>query len=169
MNVKEPKRLRDLVRLLDAMRALYAELVGLAKVRLDAMRCADLALMAQLDEREAAATRRLQEREGLRKQLMDAIGEELGVRSGRTMTVSDLASRFAAQPGSVLHLAADSLRSVVAELAQLNRVVGLAAREVVHHMSWVFAAVRPKAPVAGGYAAGGSPVGETGRIFEFVG
>jgi len=169
MNATEPRRLCDLVKLLDAMRVLHGELVALANVRLDAMRRADGLLMAQLDEREAAAVRRLQERDGLRKQLMDAIGDELGLRAGRTMTVSELAGRLPAEARAALHAAADALRGVVADLAQLNRVVGLAAREVVHHMSWVFAAVRPKAGAVQGYASDASPVGDTGRIFEVVG
>lgn len=170
MTAHEPKRWRDLIRLLDAMRDLYADLHSLRQARLSAMRRADVAELARLDEQEAAAANRLQERDGLRKQLMDAIGTELGVASGRTMTVSQLTDRLSADAGHAVRRAADGLRETVHQVAQINRVIGLTAREVISHMNWVFAAVRPQPDRPQGYAPGGAVVtGDSSRIFEIVG
>lgn len=168
----EPKRLKDLIKLLHVLRGLQEELLTVVQGRIDAMKRADIAGLSTLGGRELAIVKRIQEREGLRRQLMDAIGDELGLPSGtaRTMTISQLAARVSPDAHDALRKAADDLRDVAMRTAQSNRIAGVVAREILLHMKWVFAAVRPKDAPPVGYAGDGALVGRSdSRIFETVG
>lgn len=146
----ESSRLKDLLRLLDVVRGLYETLEKVIVAKIDAIRRADVpAMQAALDD-ERTLTERLREREGLRRQLMDAIGNDLGLPhgAGRTLTVSRMAAKMAESPGAALRECADALRRATARTAQANRVAAVITRELVSHMQWVFASVRP---------AGGQP------------
>lgn len=169
---KTATRVRDLVRLLDQMRSLYGQMFTLIDEKLVAMRRSDVAVMTHASTKERVLADRLGEREGLRKQLMDAVGEEIGLasKSGRRMTVSQLASRLADQEKTALLAAADRLRQEVAKVAQANRVAGVVAREVVSHLRWIFAAVRPCEEEPAGYSMSGVVVSQcAGPMFDAVG
>jgi len=170
MTTGEPKRFRDLLNLLEGMRAMHADMVALAADKLEAMRRADLAAMSHCAEREQTLSRRMTEREGLRKQLMDAVATELGIAGkGRALTVSQLAALLAEPAREEWLAVAGKLRETVLRLSRVNLLVGVAAREIVNHMKWVFAAVRPRPSARQGYAQRGSPVsGETELILEIV-
>ena len=165
------EHLRDLTRLLGHLRDLQDRLAGLVQAKVDAMKLADMAVMRELGAKEQAIVAEINEREGLRRRLMDVIGKELGMPEGaaRVMTVSQLAARLPAAQATSLTTAAEALRGAVARLAQVNRVSGSATRLILNHLKWVFASVRPKdgKPVA--YAGDGAPVGPLGaQLFEAV-
>lgn len=169
---KSTTRVRDLVRLLDQMRSLYEQMFTVIDAKLSAMRRSDVAAMTHSGTQERVLSDRLGEREGLRKQLMDAVGEEIGPagRSGRRLTVSQLANRLNEQDRVALLAAADRLRREVAKVSQANRVAGVVAREVVNHLQWVFAAVRPGAEEPSGYSKSGVVVSRmAGPMFDTIG
>lgn len=152
----QPRRFNDLLRLMDTLRLLHGDLRVAIVVRINAMRDADLPRMQEALNEERAIAARIHEREGLRKQLMDLMGVELGLPKGegRKMTVSQMAERLPESARAALRRRADGLRRAVAEAAQANRVAASATRTLLHHMQWVFAAMRP---------AGGSPLTYSSR------
>lgn len=167
----EPTRLRDLIRLFDVLRDLHGQLLALIQFKMDAMKRADLPAVNELNQREQAMVRRLEEREGLRRQLMDSIGAELGLppRAARVLTVSQLAARLTEPARRSLLDSANELRSVAVKVARLNRVAGAFTREVTTHLKWVFAAVRPKEDSPSGYTGTGVAAAADLRLFEAVG
>ncbi len=168
----ERKRLRDLVRLFDALRMLHEELFRVCDAKIDAMRRADTeAIQAACDHEQLIVTR-MNEREGFRMQLMEAIGQDLGMAksTARSLTVSQLAERLPEPERGLVMDAASRLRNAMAASAQANRVAATVAREVVQHMKWVFAAVRPAEAASQGYTGRGQTVAITdASLFEAVG
>ena len=168
----EPKRLRDLLTLLGQLEQLHDELAALVKAKVDAMKRADMRTLQQRTEQEQDLVKRIQEREGLRRQLMDVIGEQLGLspRSARTLTVSQLVSRIPKEQQEAILESAERLRFSVSKVARANRVAGMVAHELVDHLRRVFAAVRPKGERGTGYTGEGAAVPQSeNRIFEAVG
>ncbi len=167
-----PKRLRDLVKLLGSLQRLQGQLLILIQSKIDAMKRADIPAMRDLNDQEQTVVKQLQERDGFRRQLMDAIGEELGLppRSARALSVSQLASRLPEPARTNLLDAAGRLRGAVSQVAQANRVAGAVSREILNHLKWVFASVRPAEGKPVGYSGQGVPVGPCDtRILETVG
>jgi len=166
------KRTRDLVRLLGELKTLQERLLKLIEARIDAMKRADMSAMRELVDREEELTRRILERDGLRRQVADAVAEETGCppRSGRDMTVSQIAGRVGEPARTHLLDAVADLRRIVLRVVRANRTAGAVARELINHVSWVFASVRPAGGKPVGYSGDGAVVGsaET-RLFETVG
>lgn len=172
INTDLTKRVRDLVRLMDDMRELYGQLFTCIDSRLAAMKRADWEAMHAGGERSRSITVRLAERDGLRRQLLDAIGRELGLppSAGRTLTVSDLAARISPDEASALQAAANRLRPVMAGVGQANRVAGFVARGILEHLRWVFEAVVPRTEHSGGYGGDGAAAAPSNAIlFETLG
>lgn len=164
--------LRELVRLLGIQKELHAELTGVVQEKMKAMRRADVATMRRLGEREHALIVRIEEREGLRRQLMDRLGEGAGLPkpSGRAMTISQLSARLPQSERGVLLAAAGELRAIASRLIKVNRVAGQAAEKLVGHLHWVFASACSQRSQSAGYAGDGAVVPEsTTRLFEAVG
>lgn len=170
--ITEPQRLKDLIKLLESIKQLQTQLLNLIRDKLSAMRRSDTAEMQKLAEREQELVKHVQEREGLRKQLMDMIGEEIGLssRSVRMLCITQLCDYIPQASREVLLMAAQSLREVVLKVAQANRVVSVTAREVVQHLAWVFSSVKPKSDRSPDYTGSGAPVVcAQARLFDTVG
>lgn len=168
----DSKQVRDLVRLLDGLTAAHQELLVAIRDKLAAMKRADLHTMREMTIKEQRLARSIQEREGFRRQLTDNIGIAIGLAPGeaRTLTVSQLATRLPPSTADALTAAAERLRDIMHKVAQSNRVAGTACREVINHMKWVFASVRPKEDTPVGYAGDGALVGTNStKIFEATG
>lgn len=168
----ESKHVHDLVRLLDGLAVTHTELLDAVREKLAAMKRADLHTMREMTIKEQTLARTIQEREGLRRQIMDIIGSQIGLASGeaRTLTVSQLATRLPAESGQALTCSVQKLRDIMHKVAQSNRVAGVACREVINHMKWVFASVRPKDDPPVAYADNGALVGSSAtKLFEVVG
>ena len=168
----ESKHLRDLIRLLDGLTTAHEDLLGAIRDKLAAMKRADLHTMREMTIKEQALARSIQEREGLRRQLTDSIGHRIGLAPGeaRSLTVSQLATRLPSEAGQSLMASAEKLREIMHKVAQSNRVAGVACREVINHMKWVFASVRPKEDAPIGYAGNGTLVGSSStKLFEATG
>ncbi len=165
-------RVRDLVRLLDQMASLYGQMFTFIDEKLAAMRRADEVAMTAANAKEHLLADRLAEREGLRKQLMDAVGDEIGLASrlGRQLTVTQLANRLSGSEKVAVLASADRLRKEVSRVSQANRVAGVVAREVVNHLRWVFAAVRPGDEKPSGYSKTGVVMSQSGGpMFDALG
>lgn len=162
----------SLTRLLDQLRALYERLLALIEEKMGAMRRADLHTLRALHEEEASLVHRLQEREGLRRQLMRLLGQELGWSdgAGRSATIPQLAEGVGGGQRDELMVAAADLREVVARTARANRVAAIATRDVLHHMQWVLPSIRPGGRQPAGYSAKGGTVDANGALlFETLG
>ena len=168
----EPQRLNNLVRLMGILERLHERLLTLVQSKLDAMKRADMPAMNNLMDQEQATVRQLRERDGLRRQLVDSMGAEMGLPSqgARALSVSQLAARLS-EPGRASLLdAAGSLRQVMSRVAQANRVAGAVSREILNHLGWIFGSVRPAEGRPVGYSGSGAVVAASQtRIFEIVG
>ena len=167
-----PNRFGDLLKLFGGLEALHDRLLTLIRAKIEAMKQADVVRISELTGQEQEVAQRIHEREGFRRQLMDAIGEQMGLppRAARALSVTQLAARIPDPQHSALVSAADGLRARVTRVAAANRVAGTVAREIVNHLKWVFAAVRPAGDGTEGYSGKGVllPVAET-RVFDTVG
>ena len=169
---RTPKRLKDLLRVLDGMCELHERLGEAVRAKLDAIGRADVDAMQEASDREQALCSRLSEREGLRKQLMDLVGVEIGLgeRDGRSLTVTELCARLERDSRDELKRSADALRKTVADVAQANRACEVSTRALLHHLHWVFASVRPKGDPPIGYSGAGRAVSDIGtQLVDTVG
>ena len=168
----EPRRFRDLLRLLAEQRRLHERLVKLGQAKLDAIKRADTESMRELNGEEREVVRRVHKREGLRRQLMDVIGESLGLppRTARALPVSQLSSRVPEPQRALLQEAAGKLRETIGRVAKVNRMTGAVSRGVLGHLGWVLKAVSPGREDPAGYCGDGAPMaGSATQIFETVG
>ncbi len=166
------KRIKDLVRLFGSLERLQDRLLTLIQSKIDAMRRADIAAMRELGDQEREVVMRLHERDGLRCQLMEEIGRQLRLppRAARALPVSQLAARLPKSEQGPLLGAAGSLAAAATKVAQVNRVAGAVSRDLLHHLNWVFASVRPRDAAPIGYAGNGALVSPGNqRIFETIG
>lgn len=162
----------DFARLLDNQADLHAELAGVVQNKIDAMRRADMQALYAGNEEERRLVERIQEREGLRKQMLDAIGRTLGMTSGvaRALTVSDLMRRAPAVEGERISQAAQRLRKQLAQLAQVNSRATILSRELVHQLGCILAAATRPGEGSWGYAPSGTPTTVANvRIFDALG
>jgi hypothetical protein len=172
VRIVEPRRIDDLITLLDGLCELQEKLIELIRVKMDAMRRADVAKLRTLHDEERALAKRLQARETLRRDLMMGIGEELGFSENRArnMTVSQVVAHLSEITGGRLVDVATRLRHTAGKTAKANRVAGAVARETINHLRWVFAAIRPEDDTPVGYSGQGAVTGpQQTRIFETLG
>ena len=168
----QPQRTKDLVRWLHHVQRLHQQLLSVVRAKIDAMRRADLPALRDLGERERVVVQRLHKRQALRPQLMDEIGEEMGLsqRTTHALSMSQLASRLSAAHGARVLAAAEGARRAMTQVAQANRVAGAVSRELINHLRWIFAAVKPKDAEPAGYRGdGGACPPADLRIFEAIG
>lgn len=166
------RRMTDLLTLLDELQAMHAELLEVIREKIEAMRRADVATMHRISERERALVERISRREGLRKQLMTAIGKELGLSQqyARNLTATSLAERVGREFAEPLAQKSAGLKDVMTELMRVNHVAGMITREVLRHIEAVFDGVRKGRGEAVGYAPSGRSVADNERsVLELVG
>ena len=168
----ETKRFRDLLVLLSELRKLHENLLAICQSKLGAIKKADVKAMGELSGEEQEIARRIHEREGLRRQLMDAIGDSLGLppRTARALPVSQLAGRVPRAQAAALKEAAAKLGEAVLRVARVNRVIGAVSRGVLGHLGRVLESVGAASENSPGYSVDGKAVtvSQT-QIFEAVG
>ncbi len=172
MMTTESKRWRDLLKLINGLEKLHGELSIVMDAKIKAMKRSDLSTMRTLGHQEQALIERIREREGLRRQLVECLGVDLGwsIGKAKSMTLRQLLSAATNPIHDDLRTAADKLRTTMFQLTQISRVAGTVAREITHHMQCVFAAIRPKQDDPTAYTGAGvlaSPIGS--NMFEVVG
>jgi hypothetical protein len=153
----DPKRFRDMLTLLSEFERLFDRLSGLIQQRVDAMRRADIEAMSAWRDEELALTKQIEDREGCRRQLMDAVAESLGLpcEAARVVPVSNIIGRLDQAQADRLNEAAQGLRQSVTRATRLNRQAGDVSGAILDHLSWVSASVRPQGEEAVGYKGDG--------------
>jgi len=168
----DPAKLRDLVTLLSTLESLYEELGAVVRRKIEAMKRNELQIMRDLNEREHALAGKIRERDGLRRQLMDAVGAQAGWPNGaaRDIPLAQLSARLPEPHASALRSARARLAEAAARLANANRTAAEFARAIIEHLTWVFRAAGPAGAAPVTYSAGGSRTrrGET-MIVDTVG
>lgn len=162
----ESARFCDLRELLAGLERLQVELVSLIRTKIDAMKKNDLNAMRDLAAREQALAGTIHEREGVRRQLMDAIGRQMGwpPQTARALSLSQLAARVPDAQRAVLLAGGRSLRQAVSRVARANRVAGAVAGQISGHLAWVFASVRPRQGGPAAYTGSGGLVARSENV-----
>ncbi len=171
MEAKNIKGLPELVRLLDELSQLHERLAGTIREKLDAMRRADMPLMREASVRQKSITDRIAERVGLRRQLMDMIGGQLGLarNTARVMTMSQLAARLGGDQAQSLRAAAKRLADAMAPAVRANRGAAAVTARVIEHLDRVFASIRGGDQPAGYSRSGGARGARDAMLFEAMG
>lgn len=165
-------RFDDLLKLLDKLESLHEQLHQRIRAKLEAMRKNDVKAMRDATEEEERLAQQIREREGFRRQLVEAIGREAGwpAPATRDLPASQLLSRLAEPQRSAFEASLQKLRKRVARVAEANRLVGAVARGTLEHLSWVFAAVRGGHDRPVGYSHRGASVATSQlKILDAVG
>jgi hypothetical protein len=149
--------LTGLLTLLDRLERMHRDLLEVIRDKIERMRASDLDGMRDCIAREATLVQAITEQEGLRRQLMVSMGQEMGIapHQARAMHVRELARRIDPSRREPLLAAAERLRGTVARVAEANRVAGLIAREILRHFRHVFAAMTCLESGPGGYTPRG--------------
>ncbi|MHC5110820.1 MAG: flagellar export chaperone FlgN [Planctomycetota bacterium] len=165
------KLVNDLCQVLQRMQELYNEIVVTVESKVRAMQEADMGSLQAVSDGEHELLGKVNETEGLRRQLMDRIGVELGmpVKTARVMTVTQLATKLSEEQAINLHRAADGLKHAVAETARSNRIAGVISRELVNHLKWIWAAARPSGTRSAYNSYGQGETRIDARIFDAMG
>ena len=166
------KRLHDLMVLLRDIGALHRDLLQKVRDKAEAMRQGDVQAIQTCTRAEHNLVVRIQQREGLRRQLMDMIGKDLGLPAGqaRTLSASKLARKLDEPHRTRVTELADQLRVCMTQLAKENRVSGTIARGVLVHLQGIFQSIGASVSSPVGYGADGSVVsGSDQRIIEALG
>ena len=162
-------RLRDLSELLMGFVRLHEELIEIVQRKLLAMRKSDLAAIQECVVREGELTRKISDREGLRKRLMVLIGCDLGIgeEESSTMPLSRLASHLDEKSNLKLRVAGDRLSAILKEIAKVNFVITLFGRRMLEHYRDVFAQITQGLNESPVYARTATQTGMVeGQVFE---
>ena len=166
------KRLSELLVVLDRLIELHSELRSLIRDKIEHMRAGNAEQLQADTVREESLVKTIDEQEGLRRQLMDAIGRGYGLdpQGVRRMPVRELAERVDETWRSRLLDSAGRLRAVVREVSDLNRIGTLIAQQVLGHLSCAFEAMSAPEEHPGTYSPHGQVVpGQARRLFEMTG
>jgi hypothetical protein len=132
---------RDLVRLLQDMTSLHAELAMHMQNKLDAIKRADADRITSITARESVLAERIAEREGLRRQITERILTGLGQPGlqalGSPVTLTQMAEFLSEPRRSQLLVAAAGLRDKVHEIDRVRSTVSLITREMLQHLGEV--------------------------------
>jgi hypothetical protein len=133
----------DLIRLLTDLREQYAELAMHVGNKLEAMRRADVDRIHAITAREMVLASRGSEREGLRRQIAQRLGEALGIdrERSRTMRVAELAGYLREPLRSQLLGVAAGLRAKLEEVGRVHKVNSLVAQQMLRHLGEVVRAM----------------------------
>lgn len=167
----DKRRVETLVGLLDDLAQAHAALLEAVEAKIAAMRAADTPGITAAMAAEQAAVARIQERESLRRQLVENLARGYGISAAaaRRMSAAQLAARLGGENGPAIAAAAQRLKEMTAKIAQRNHVAQLVSQNVLRHMKHVFAAMTGRRSSAAYAGDGGMVVGVGERIFDAVG
>lgn len=172
MSAPRPHRIDDLIRVLGDLARLHTELLAVVQEKVTAMKRAEIDRMRDLGLAEQQLAARIEQREGLRRQLADKVAEQLGLgaRGGRKLTASALAERLPTPHQDKFRAAANALREAVTQVSRVNHTASRIAQGVLTHYRAIFSALATPAGPAARYGVHGrteSP--RSARIFETIG
>lgn len=173
MNSDVPdKRLRDLLRVLGRLTEQHLELRTAIEGKVERMRSGHVDGLQNATRHERALIESIAEQEGLRRQLMDAIGRGFGIspQAARGLSARQLAERLAGPPRIRLLEAAGRLKTAAAAVSEVNQIATLIAQQVLHHLRCVFQAVATCDQPPDTYTPRGTlQLVPTRRLFEMTG
>lgn len=161
-----------MVKVLSELKRLHDELAVVVREKLSAMRKADTDAMRSAVAREEFLAQRIHEQDGLRKQIVQLIGEQTGIPAAqaRAMTVSEFAGRVAEPSRSQLLVLAAALREKVKETAEANRVAAIVSQEMLKHFRRIYQVMARANVVPGVYSwTGRTELRPGSTVFEAVG
>lgn len=165
------RRLGDLLVVMERLEGLYLELRQELSNKLEHMRRADHDGMAVSVEREQALVTRINEQEGLRKQVMEQVGRGYGLAPAtiRAMPVRRLAERVIEPYRTRLFELADRLKAVVADVKKANGLINRVSQDVLTHVREIFSVITAAEP-ASEYSCSGRTVESKPReMFSTIG
>jgi DNA-directed RNA polymerase sigma subunit (sigma70/sigma32) len=162
----------SLLQVLKQLTELHERLRTEVELKTQAMRRADMNALREHAGAEPEVVGQITERNGLRLQLMDQIGEELSLppKTGRVLRVRQLAERLVESQRDRLLAAAEELREAAREANRCNRTAHSVARAILEHLRVVIGAMTTTDTDTAPYEAGGKRRSVAGtRIFEAMG
>ena len=133
---------------------------------------AEVALVQRLPQDDLVGRLQLAQGEGLRQQLVQLIGRELGLSTEQVQDLSlrALAERFdEPRQGQLLTLSA-SIRERLSAIDAANKVAALVTGEMLKHYRQVYSAMARSGPSMGTYSAGGQLAADRPvQVFDAVG
>jgi hypothetical protein len=154
------------------LKKLHDELLAVIQHKLGAMRNADMETINSCLAREQFLVNRIRQQEGLRQQLVQLIGKELGVAAPPSGAISlpRLVERLdEPRRGQLLSLAA-GLRGAMQAIDGCNKVAALVTSEMLKHFRQVCMAIAQAGHSAGTYSQAGRMNSEASvGVFEAVG
>lgn len=168
----EPKRVRDLLTLLNDLTDLHMQLAQLLDDKLAAVKRAKVEAMAAVSEKQFAIIKRINEREGLRKQWLENNAASIGLqpKAARLLKAAQLATFLNRDQQPLFLQATEKLRKSVELVRDRNEMVARISRGVLSHLSWVLSSVGPKASAPSTYSAKGINQSSPGAmLLEAVG
>jgi len=172
MAATNEQRMAQVATVLGELKRLHGELGFVVQQKLDAMRKADTDAIHAATAREEFLAQRIREQEGLRRQILQLIGEANGMPAARAraMTIRELAELAAEPLRSRLLAAGAALRETVVETAERNRVAAIVSQEMLKHFRQVYQVMARTNGVQGGYSWTGRAETRPGMaVFEAVG
>ncbi len=171
---KTRARLDGLLTLMGRLTELHDQLHAVLVDKVASMRNAELTRLMECVERERGLAVRINEQEGLRKQMMEQLGRAFGMsaQTARSLSARKLAERLAPSQGRRVEECADRLRSAVDRVRKTNEFVGRVAAQVLQHVREVFSAVSGARATSGVYTKRGAVSGGVDRataLFEAIG
>lgn len=166
------QRVESLLVLLERLEGLHLELRIVLDDKLESMRKSDMAALQDCVERESALIGRINEQEGLRKQLMERIGRGFGIASqaARMLPARRLANRLAEPQRGKIEAMTDRLKTAVTEVSKTNAMIGRVSSQVLKHLGEMFAQARGAEAAPGVYSKSGRTVAARPvELFEAVG
>lgn len=148
-----PQRLRDLHRLLSELVDLHDQLLEVMQHKLQRMRESDVAGMQTCIDLEANLIHRIQQRDGLRRQLTAVITRELSLDESSPISARQLADELESPADVKLRAVCDQLAVRLQQIAKVNSMVKDFARQMLEHLRMVFEAATQEAAQRSVYKA----------------
>lgn len=163
---------RELIALIAELVALQESLHGVIAVKLEAMRRADVEGMIAAAHRESELTAKFSTLDAARKDIVTRLCTALAVpafEGGRPIRLSTLCRKLETPIARQVVALAEALKERMLKVAESNRVVEIASRELLAHFKTLFEAmVQDEAPPTYG-AAGGVNRNKGPRVLDAVG
>lgn len=156
----QPKRFSSFIELIKQFKRLHQGLLDAMSAKIEAMKQGDFEQMRRLDEKQRELVKAVREREGIRRQLLDAIGRDEGKDSGqlRKLSLLQLASRLVEPQRLELLDAARELKLVMGAVARKNNVAKTVVGGVLENLRFVFESVKAGSSKESNYSGAGTAI-----------
>ena len=162
----------ELIALLGELTSLQGSLHGVIAVKLQAMRRADVEGMIAAAHRESELTTRFAALDASRRDIVQRLCDAVGapaIEGGRPVRLSTLCKKLGGPAADSISRLAATLKDRMLKVADSNRVVELASRELLAHFKCLFEAMvqdesQPTYSSGGGVSRAKGP-----RVLDAVG